>query len=184
VNDVHDDDDAVAGVRLVDGLFELAPLLAGQMESTLAERGLTLARSTVLWQLHRGGAASQRDLAAALNVSPRNITALVDALVSGGFVERRSHATDRRVRLVGMTDKGAAAAEQMARERVEFAAWLFGDCESSAVDTAGGLVRCAVELLRSGPTSEPTSTPSGNEAQELDAGNPVERPATRTEARK
>ena len=45
------------------------------------------------------------DLADALEVTPRNITALVDGLEGEGLVQRSAHPTDRRVTLVELTDK-------------------------------------------------------------------------------
>jgi DNA-binding MarR family transcriptional regulator len=54
------------------------------------------------------------DLAEALEVTPRNITALVDALEAGGLVRRGGHASDRRVTLVELTDKAPDAAELFA----------------------------------------------------------------------
>ncbi len=41
---------------------------------------------------------TQRALADALQVTPRNVTGLVDALADSGFVERAPHPTDRRAR--------------------------------------------------------------------------------------
>lgn len=53
-----------------------------------------------------------RELAALLGVDPPNLTALVDDLEELGLAERRAHPTDRRVKLVAATPKGAAMARQ------------------------------------------------------------------------
>jgi DNA-binding MarR family transcriptional regulator len=45
-------------------------------------------------------------LAAALDVSARRITVLVEALDAGGLVERHRHPTDGRSTLVAITDAG------------------------------------------------------------------------------
>jgi DNA-binding MarR family transcriptional regulator len=52
------------------------------------------------------------ELAALLCVDPPNLTSLVDDLEELGLVERRAHPTDRRVKLVSATRKGAALARQ------------------------------------------------------------------------
>jgi len=52
------------------------------------------------------------ELAALLSVDPPNLTTLVDDLEDLGLVERRAHPTDRRVKLVVATRKGAAVARQ------------------------------------------------------------------------
>jgi DNA-binding MarR family transcriptional regulator len=55
---------------------------------------------------------SMRELAGLLSVDPPNLTAVVDELERAGLVERRSHPTDRRIKLVAATAAGAALAQQ------------------------------------------------------------------------
>jgi len=74
--------------------------------------------------LHHSGPSNQQSLAAALSVSPRNVTGLVDALESGGFVDRRPHPSDRRATLVTLTERGADTVAEMARDRQDIAARL------------------------------------------------------------
>jgi DNA-binding MarR family transcriptional regulator len=52
------------------------------------------------------------ELASLLSVDPPNLTAVVDDLEGAGLVERLSHPTDRRVKLVAATSKGATLAHQ------------------------------------------------------------------------
>ena len=53
-----------------------------------------------------------RELAALLGVDPPNLTPVVDDLERAGLVERQAHPTDRRVKLVAATPKGAELAKQ------------------------------------------------------------------------
>ncbi len=55
---------------------------------------------------------SMRELATLLGVDPPNLTTVVDGLERSGLVERQAHPTDRRVKLVAATPKGAALAQQ------------------------------------------------------------------------
>ena len=55
---------------------------------------------------------SMRELAALLGMDPPNLTTVVDGLERSGLVERRAHPTDRRVKLVAATPKGAALAQR------------------------------------------------------------------------
>lgn len=55
---------------------------------------------------------SMRELAELLGVDPPNLTTLVDSLERSGLVKRQAHATDRRVKLVEATSKGAALAQK------------------------------------------------------------------------
>src|SRR3989442_14838086 len=56
-------------------------------------------------------------LAQQWHCDPSNVTAIVDQLEERGFVERRVRASDRRVKIVGLT-AGGAAARQRAIERL------------------------------------------------------------------
>lgn len=108
-------------------ILELVVVLSDDMTRSLAAQGLTDARAHLLWELRRRGPSTQRVLADALRVSPRNITGLVDALVATGFVTREPHPTDRRATLVTFTDHGAATTAAMERDQHEFARILFAD---------------------------------------------------------
>jgi DNA-binding MarR family transcriptional regulator len=138
-------------IDALDRLLEVAVLVDADMTRSLADRGLTPARTHLLWELGRRGPSTQRVLAEALDVSPRNVTGLVDALEEGGFVVRRPHPEDRRATLVTLTDKGADSFEEMGREHVEFARLLFGsmpedrlDCLVDGLDSVLAVLREAV----------------------------------------
>ncbi len=53
------------------------------------------------------------DLAAALGVTARNVTTIVDGLEHEGLLTRRPHPKDRRVTLVELTEKGRAHIAQI-----------------------------------------------------------------------
>jgi DNA-binding MarR family transcriptional regulator len=53
-----------------------------------------------------------RELAGLLGVEPPNLTAVIDDLEHSGLVERHPHPTDRRIKLVVATPKGAALARR------------------------------------------------------------------------
>ncbi|TDC93904.1 MarR family transcriptional regulator [Actinomadura sp. 7K507] len=95
------------------------------MEAGLAARGLSRARASVLWNLHHGGPMTQRALAAAIGVTPRNVTGLVDALETDGFVARAPHPADRRATLVDLTDRGRDTVGSLSVEYDEGAVRLF-----------------------------------------------------------
>jgi DNA-binding MarR family transcriptional regulator len=71
--------------------------------------GLSMARTKVLRRLREQGPARQNVLAAEFGLSPHSITDLVDGLERLGLAERRPDATDRRAKLVAITDAGEAA---------------------------------------------------------------------------
>lgn len=112
-------------VAALDRVLELALLVNVDMSRGLAARGLTESRTRLLWEILQRGPSTQRELADALRVSPRNITGLVDALVDTGFVSRGPHPTDRRATLVQFTRRGADVAGELERDQQEFARVLF-----------------------------------------------------------
>src|SRR6266481_197814 len=62
--------------------------------------GLNYARMKLLQTLHCHGPAIMRDLGTKLGATPRNMTAIVDAMEEAGLVVRRPHPTDRRATLI------------------------------------------------------------------------------------
>ena len=113
-------------VVALDRLLELALLVNADMDAGLAARGLTPSRTHLLWVLHQHGPATQRELADALEIAPRSVTGLVDALEDSGHVVRRPHENDRRAVRVHLTPKAVEAMARMEQERDELARALFG----------------------------------------------------------
>jgi DNA-binding MarR family transcriptional regulator len=67
------------------------------------EAGASVPRLRLLYTVLCHGPQKMADLADALTVTPRNVTALVDGLEGEGLVRRVPHSTDRRVTLVELT---------------------------------------------------------------------------------
>ncbi|HEX7498294.1 MAG TPA: MarR family transcriptional regulator [Candidatus Limnocylindrales bacterium] len=67
------------------------------------EAGISAQRLRLLNVVHCQGPQKMADLAEALAVTPRNVTALVDGLEAEGLIRRIPHSTDRRVTLVELT---------------------------------------------------------------------------------
>ncbi|MFH7595051.1 MarR family transcriptional regulator [Streptomyces racemochromogenes] len=88
---------------LVDGL---AQRIAEHVRTRAAALGLTAAQATALREM--SGPMTMRELAERMNCEPSNATFVVDRLEKNGLVERRPHPTDRRARLLLLTDEGAA----------------------------------------------------------------------------
>jgi DNA-binding MarR family transcriptional regulator len=74
--------------------------------------GINFARLQLLQALHCGGPAIMRDLGTQLGATPRNMTALVDALEEAQLVVRRPHPTDRRATLIELSPDGVREAEE------------------------------------------------------------------------
>jgi len=104
---------------LLDRLLQIADLFEKDMARAFAGTDLTTARIHLLWMLQHHGSSTQQALARLCEVSPRNITGLVDGLEHSGHVRRTPHPTDRRAVLVELTDSARATMTTMQQEHVE-----------------------------------------------------------------
>lgn len=129
----------------------MALLVTGHMERDLARRGLSRARARIIWQLVQRGSATQRVLADALQVTPRNVTGLVDGLEADGFVVRRPHPSDRRAVSVALTPRGAAVAAALQRDAEGFAHELLGHIDETRLRELDRLLTAVIDHLRSPP---------------------------------
>lgn len=112
---------------VLDRIMHLSLLIGADVARYEKQSGLTTARMELLWQLGAGGPTTQQRLAAATNVTPRNVTGLVDGLVASGHVTRQPHPTDRRATLVTPTERGERAIRELQESYDELARQLFGD---------------------------------------------------------
>jgi DNA-binding MarR family transcriptional regulator len=78
--------------------------LRDDFTARVAECSLSLSQGKLIRELAKP--QSQRELARRLHYDPSNITALADSLEARGLLERRTHASDRRFRLLALTPEG------------------------------------------------------------------------------
>ncbi len=83
---------------------------------------LTIQQFTVLNLIHHLDDPRMTDLAARLNVTLGNVTALVDRLIKLKYLKRQADAADRRIVRVGLTGRGrdlVKRAEEKRRKAME-----------------------------------------------------------------
>lgn len=118
--------DMTPEITVLDRLLEVSELFQKDMANAFAGTPLTPARTRVLWELAATGPSTQHALADRLEVSPRNITGLVDALEAGGYVTRAQHPNDRRAIIVSLAASAEAFMRDMQRDHAELSAELLG----------------------------------------------------------
>jgi DNA-binding MarR family transcriptional regulator len=96
------------------------------VNDAMSECGLSLARTKALKRLAEQGPTRQSTLAADFGLAPHSITDIVDALERQGLAERRPDATDRRAKLVAITDAGEACLEVASAARERLLKQIFG----------------------------------------------------------
>lgn len=79
---------------------------AARLSDALRALGIELRHFAVLIELHRGGPVSQRDLGSAIGMDKAMIVRVVDDLEKWGMAVRKPVPGDRRIREVGITDRG------------------------------------------------------------------------------
>lgn len=123
--------------RALDELLRLTLVLQQDMTTGLASVGLTPARAHLVWVLAAAGPTTQVALARALDVTPRNVTGLVDGLVRDGLVTREPDPQDRRATRVTLTETGSRVAEGLVTGRAELADRLFEGLGEARVQALG-----------------------------------------------
>jgi DNA-binding MarR family transcriptional regulator len=71
----------------------------------------------VLMQLHHKGACGMSEVSERFEITPAAASQLVDKLVQGGFIVREEDPTDRRAKLLNLTEKGGELIQQGHVER-------------------------------------------------------------------
>lgn len=108
---VHEIQDAMAAARAA-GIRQGFQNLMG--------RSVSMTHMHVLAKLRLAGPLPMSRLAEALDVSDASATGIVNRMEERGLVERMRDGTDRRVVLVGLTDGGTAALEEIEARGREF----------------------------------------------------------------
>lgn len=152
------DSASLARSKALERLWSLALMLGHGMQQGLAERGLTVARAGLLWELHEGGPRTQRALSRVLRVTPRNVTGLVDGLEADGLVRRAAHPSDRRATLVTLTENGGTLAASMRRDQDGFAQHLFADASTAELELFVTMLDRVLDRVRAVIPSDEVST--------------------------
>jgi DNA-binding MarR family transcriptional regulator len=88
-------------------MLELFFAQRGRLVAVAQEFGLAPQQAIAIKHLQPGRAMTMSELAQALHCDNSNVTGIADRLESAGLVERRPHASDRRVKTLVLTDRGA-----------------------------------------------------------------------------
>ncbi|MFE7977028.1 MarR family winged helix-turn-helix transcriptional regulator [Streptomyces shenzhenensis] len=108
--------------------------------------GVTPAQSRLLRTLaHYGSPPRMADLAARLEVVPRAVTTLVDALETSGKVRRVPDPTNRRVTRIELTDDGRATLAELRDARRAAAAEILAPLSAEQRELLGGLLDTLID---------------------------------------
>ena len=124
--------------------------------------GLSMARTKVLRRLHEQGPTRQNVLATDFGLSPHSITDIVDGLERLGMAERRPDPTDRRAKLVAITEAGEAGLDVANATRERLLKHVFGALSQEDLATfmrlLDGLDEAARRLISESATPDVPAT--------------------------
>jgi DNA-binding MarR family transcriptional regulator len=131
-------------------LSQAAHALQTEMTAELADLGVTPRMHCVLYHA-QGGAFTQIQLADQCALDKTTMVVTMDALEKAGLAERRPSPTDRRARIIAVTDAGA----EIVREGDAIITRLYADVlESLPADSRDAFVD-ALQSLVSGRLASP-----------------------------
>ena len=105
-------------------LHDATRLVRKRFEAEGRANGLSAAQWRALVRIAKEEGVTQTRLADLLEIEPISVSRLLDRMEEGGWIERRAHTGDRRVRLIFPTDKSRttfAAIKSVAGEVYETA---------------------------------------------------------------
>ncbi|MET9252205.1 MarR family winged helix-turn-helix transcriptional regulator [Streptomyces sp. NPDC003717] len=129
-------------------------VLRARMAAALAEIGLTARMHCVLVHALEEE-RTQAQLAELGDMDKTTMVVTVDALEQAGLAERRPSGTDRRARVIAVTEEGARVAEQSQR----IVDGVHERALGSLPETAREQVLAALTALAEGHLSTPPATP-------------------------
>jgi DNA-binding MarR family transcriptional regulator len=120
MNDLIPTTDTTAQLSELLSMFmtEILRCDTADMLRLLKREDLSMPRIAALNVVERQGAASISEICANLNLSLGNTSMLIDKLVCRGFVTRVEDVSDRRHKLVRLTEKGQALIQELRAARV------------------------------------------------------------------
>lgn len=132
-----------------DAICAFVPPFLRYLREGVAKVNLSPARFQVLQALSGGQVLSMVDLAHRLSVTKRNVTTLIDGLEKDGLAIRSPHPTDRRSKLIALTQSGEVAFSEAAKVQRDHLAKLVSRLEPAQREAvATGLMRLTEELTK------------------------------------
>ncbi|MQY11804.1 hypothetical protein SRB5_19230 [Streptomyces sp. RB5] len=140
--------------RLAEQLLRLTRRLHHAQKAAFRPLGLTPAQSRLLRTVgahgRHGEAPRMADLARQLEVVPRAVTTLVDALEERGAVRRAQDPDNRRVVLIELTDEGHAILGRLRQARQSAAEGILEGLTQEQRVQLGGLLSTLVDEPENG----------------------------------
>jgi DNA-binding MarR family transcriptional regulator len=141
---------------------ELGPLMAEfgkaytrKLFAEMGRAGTTPARARLLMVLQCRGSCKMSEIGTQLDVTPRNVTKLVDGLEAEGLVVREQHPEDRRATLIRLTAPGMLVCKESALANHAAVASLFEQLAAVDRKHLARILRQLIDILHAEAPAEP-----------------------------
>lgn len=127
------------------------------MASTAEELNLTLLQLAALAELNHDASLSTADLARLTFVTPQNMSLTVSKLAAGGYLTRKSHPTNARIKRLVLTPRGAKVLRRAVARAVLIEREMFSVLSPRAKSALKTQLRACLARIR--PISAAKSRP-------------------------
>lgn len=103
---------------IMDLLKRLGPAMHNDAPEPWLALNLTITQLKSLFFINFEGHSNSKMLAQALNVTPPNVTGIIDRLVEQGLVSREENPENRRMQLLKVTEKGVTLLSELNEQSV------------------------------------------------------------------
>jgi DNA-binding MarR family transcriptional regulator len=162
-------DRAARLIALAEAFSEMGPAWIRWVQASVPDDAVSYARLRVLTALesHPDG-LTMSGIAAALGVTGRRVTVLVDALAEDGLVARYAHPTDGRSTIIEITEAGLAHQRQVWQQHQRTISVAFDDLSDEDQVRLLGISRTLTDAFRR-RLAELTTPPADDCAARSDA---------------
>lgn len=141
---------------------DIGPLMAEfgkaytrKLFAEMGRAGTTPARARLLMVLQCRGSCKMSEIGTQLDVTPRNVTKLVDGLEAEGLVVREQHPEDRRATLIRLTAPGMLVCKESALANHAAVGSLFEQLSAADRKHLARILRQLIDILHAEAPAEP-----------------------------
>jgi DNA-binding MarR family transcriptional regulator len=113
------------------------------IDRLMAGEGASYARARLLMHIARDGPLRSVEIASSFGHAPRTVTEAIDGLERDGLVRRTADPSDRRAKLIAITDAGRIAIKGAVASKQRYIDAVFG---ALSPDECGEMVRLVGKL--------------------------------------
>jgi DNA-binding MarR family transcriptional regulator len=129
-------------------MSQLTHAMEHQMTLLVKDTNLTLLQLSALAELNHNGALSTADLARLTFVTPQNMSLTVSKLAAGGYLLRKAHPTNARVKRLILTPRGLKVLRRAIARAVVLERELFSPLSSRQRSELRSQLRTCLTRIR------------------------------------